>query len=348
VAAGRRLTLAGRAGAGLVTGLAVWTAVNRAVVHRLSRQPDPVGPADLSIPPDAAERMFTMSDGWDVRVVERGPEDGPPVVLLHGITLAAAVWAYQVRALADAGLRVVALDLRGHGRSGGAAEGDETGTGGPAHTLERMAADVAEVMEAMDLGRVTLVGHSMGGMVALRLLGADAKSAAGLGRVAALVLVGTTANPTRHRGLPGLTDLVAVSQPFLSSASGLAARLPGPTIPPNDLAFLLARVTFGKGSSPRQVAFTGQLTSDVPVRVSAQLMTDLVRFDARDVLPGIALPTTVVVGDHDLMTPLPQSEYLVRHIAGARLIVLPGCGHMVMLERPNELNRVILAQAEGP
>jgi pimeloyl-ACP methyl ester carboxylesterase len=208
-----------------------------------------------------------------------------------------------------------------------------------------MAADVVEVAAAMDLEAVTLVGHSMGGMVALLMLGADPDLACGAGRVAGLVLVATTANATRWRGLPGLSDLVAAAQPLVSSASGLAARLPGPTLPAHDLAFLLARITFGVDSSPRQVAFTGHLTSDVPVRVSAELMLDIVRFNAEAVLPGIRLPTTVVVGDHDLMTPQPQSEYLAAHIPGAELVVLPGCGHMVMLERPDALNRAILARA---
>ena len=334
----RRLKPAGLAGAALVAGLAGWTAVNRAAVRRITRAPDPVDPGELKLPADVSERTLTLSDGWVVRVVERGPKDGPPVVLLHGITLGAAVWPYQLSALGDAGLRVVALDMRGHAGSG-------AGTGAPLMTLDRMAADVAEVMDALDLEGVTLVGHSMGGMVALRLLGAEPTLAAGRGRLAGLVLAGTTAHATRGRGFPGLSDLVAAAQPLLSSASGLAARLPGPTLPASDLAFLLARVTFGDDSSPRQVAFTGKLTSEVPVRVSAGLMLEIVRFDAEDVLPGIRLPTTVVVGDHDLMTPPPQAEYLATHIAGAELVVLEGCGHMLMLERPDDLNRVIMDRA---
>jgi L-aminopeptidase/D-esterase-like protein/pimeloyl-ACP methyl ester carboxylesterase len=342
-----RLSVAGLAGAGVVSALAAWTAVNRAVVHRLTRPGDPVDPDDLELPADVVEHTVTMSDGWVVRVVERGPGDGPPVVLLHGITLGAAIWPYQLAALADAGLRVLAVDLRGHGHSGGAVAGGGTGTGGgavppaPTMTLDRMAADVADVLDFLDLTGVTLVGHSMGGMVALRLLTADPATAEGDGRLSSLVLAATTANATRRRGLPGLSDVVAATQPLVASASGLAARLPGPTLPANDLAFLLARVTFGEHSSHRQVAFTGQLTSEVPVRVSAELMLEIVRFNAEEILPFIRLPTTVVVGDHDLITPPAQSEYLAACIAGAELVVLEGCGHMLMLERPAELDRVI-------
>lgn len=344
MAPARGLSPAGLAGAGIVAAVASWTAVNRAAVQRFTRTPDHVRPGELRMPPDLTEHTLEMSDGWRVRVVERGPHDGPPVLLLHGITLGASVWPYQFAALPDAGLRVVAPDLRGHGLSGGAVAGPETGTGAPLMTLDRMAADVAELMERLDLEGVTVVGHSMGGMVILRLLGSAPDLAAGRGRVSGLVLAGTTAHATRGRGVPGLAEAIALAQPLVSSASGLAARLPGPTLPANDLAFLLARITFGQESSPRQVAFTGKLTSEVPVRVSAGLMLEILRFDATAVLPGIRMPTTVVVGGHDLMTPAPQAEYLASHIAGAELVVLPGCGHMLMLERPDELNRLIAAR----
>lgn len=337
MAARRRLTVAGLAGAGVVGGLAAWAGVNRAAVKLISRRPDPVDPSELALPDDVVERTVTMSDGWELGILERGPANGPVVLLLHGITLAATVWTYQLSALADAGLRVVAVDMRGHGRSGR--------EDSPSITLDRLAADVAEAMEALELERVTVVGHSMGGMVTLRMLGADPGLAKGDGRVAALVLAGTTANATKGRGFPGFSDLIAAAQPLMASASGLAARLPGPTLPAYDLAFLLARVTFGEDSSPRQVYFTGKLTSDVPVRVSAELMLEIVRFDAEDVLGTIQLPTTVVVGDRDLMTPMAQSEYLAEHIAGAELVVFPGCGHMLMLERPDELNRLIVELA---
>ena len=338
----RRLTPAGLAGAGVMSAVAAWTAVNRAAVRRLSRGPDTVRPADMALPAGVLESTVEMSDGWVLRILERGPADGPPVVLLHGITLGAEVWPYQLDELADRGLRVIAVDQRGHGGSGGAGPQPPEGPGAPDLTLDRLAADAAELLERLDLRRAVLVGHSMGGMVALRMMAADPDLAAGRGRVAGLLLVATASNATRRRGVPGLGDALALAQPLLSSASGVAARLPGPTLPAHDLAFLLARVTFGAGSSPNQVNFTGRLTSEVPVRVSAGLILEILRFDADAVLPGIGLPATVMVGDHDLMTPLAQSEHMAARIPGAVLEVLPGCGHMVMLERPAELNRAVV------
>lgn len=349
----RRLNLASRAGAGLLTGVAAWTAVNRAFVRRVSSTEDPVRLTDLSLPEDVRGHTFTMSDGWVIRALERGPEDGPPVMLLHGITLGAAVWPYQLADLADDGFRVVAVDLRGHGLSAGRevpvpGDGTDRRQAGPADlTLERLAADVAEVISAMGLDGLTLVGHSMGGMVALRLLGADRAMAAGAGPIKGLILAASAANATRRRGVPGLSDAMAVAQPLVTTASGLAARLPGPTLPANDLAFLVARITFGERSSARHVAFTGQLTSEVPVRVSAGLLLEILKFNAEEVLDTIRVPTTVVVGDRDLMTPPSQSEHLAHRIPGAELVVLAGCGHMIMLERPEQLNGLIARRALG-
>ena len=100
-------------------------------------------------------------------------------------------------------------------------------------------------------------------------------------------------------------------------------------------------ITFGEGASPGQVSFTGELTAGVPARVSAQLLLEILRFDEEDTLGSIRLPTTVIVGDHDLMTPVAQARAMVAAIPGARLLLLPGCGHMVMLERRREVDEAL-------
>ncbi len=322
--------------AGAVAG---WAAVNRVAVRRSQRLEDPVAPELLEFPVDVEELLIRTADGWPIRVFARGPLDGTPVVLLHGITLSAHIWPYQMRDLADAGFRVVAVDLRGHGGSAHPAKGS-----GPVFglTLNRLAQDVEEVLEHLDLAGVVLVGHSMGGMVALRMMGRHAGTRSGRGRIQALGLVATAANVSQGRGVPGLGDAVAVTQPLISRGARLASRLPGPTLPAHDLGYLLARVTFGSDSSARQVRFTGAMTSAVEAKVSGQLLVEILRYDEQRRLHQIALPTAVVVGDHDLMTPMAQSELMAEEIPGARLTVLPGCGHMVMLERPAELNQVIV------
>lgn len=340
---------AGLAGAALAGGVAGWAAINRLAVHRSHRTPDTVPRAALEMPPGITEHKLVAADGWTIRVVERGPRDGTPVVLLHGITLSATIWSLQLTALADAGFRVLAVDLRGHGGSlpPGAVDLDDAADKAPRSrlTLSRLAGDVEQVLDDLDLRRAILVGHSMGGMVALLMMARDRATRTGRGRVAGLLLVSTTANATSRRGIPGISEVIALTRPVIARGAGLAARLPGPTLPANDLAFLLARVTFGNSSSANQVHFTGEMASAVPARVSAELLLQILRFDEEPRLHRIHLPVTVVVGDHDLMTPVAQSELMAAEIPRAELVVLAGCGHMVMLERPEEFNAAITALA---
>ena len=105
-------------------------------------------------------------------------------------------------------------------------------------------------MDKLGMERVVLVGHSMGGMVALRMLARDPAAARGDGRVGVPALVATSANPALHRGLPGARALAAAARPLLMRSAALTTYLPGPTLPALDLAFLLARVTFGRRRRP--------------------------------------------------------------------------------------------------
>ena len=151
-------------------------------------QVDPTSPEalDRMLPADVVDHVVTVGDGGKIHVVERG--QGPPVVLVHGVTLGVAVWAPQLRRLADQGHRVIAVGQRGHGRS-------SAGEGG--YSLERLADDLHEVLEALDVTGAVLVGHSMGGMVAQL---AALRKPDEFGRhVAGLVLLATSAGPTHHR-----------------------------------------------------------------------------------------------------------------------------------------------------
>jgi pimeloyl-ACP methyl ester carboxylesterase len=82
--------------------------------------------------------------------------------------------------------------------------------------------------------------------------------------------------------------------------------------------------------------------SAMPAPVLGELLATLLELDIRDLLPAILAPTLVVAGSRDLVTPPWHSRYLARHIPVAELHVLPGCGHMVMLERRQELARLLL------
>ncbi len=123
----------------------------RASRRRADRGPAPAPPADalFDLPPDVTRRTVATPDGGELHVIERG--EGRPLVLLHGITLRADVWAPQFHQLAGR-YRVIAPDLRGHGRSTAGSDG---------FGLLRLATDVATLLDALDLHEVVLVGHSM-------------------------------------------------------------------------------------------------------------------------------------------------------------------------------------------
>lgn len=316
------LVLAGAGVAGLTGGIVA----ERAMIRAQRRRPDPDAGVDTGLRPDVIGRTLTMSDGGRLRVVEQGT--GPAMVLVHGFTLAAAIWHFQLPALAAAGYRVVAYDQRGHGASTAGREG---------LTLDRLAADLGQVLDALDLDRAVVVGHSMGGMVALRHLAADPQAAAGHGRVGGLALVATSANPVVGSGVPGARAVIAAARPLLARAGWATSRLPGPSLGGGDLSFLLARATFGDQPSTSQVTLTRDITAAVPAKVAAELLTEIVRFDEFATLARLDLPTTVVVGTNDLMTPVRHAQAMAECIPGADLVVLEGCGHMVMLERPREL-----------
>ncbi len=318
----------GAAGAGLAGG---WL-TQRAVVRRAQGRPDPFADLEHGLPEDVRSRTLTMSDGAGLHVYQAGA--GRAVLLLHGITLSAAVWHLQFRPLVAAGFEVVAVDLRGHGRS------DATGL-----TLDRLAEDVAEVLEQLDLTDVVLVGHSMGGMVAIRMLAGDPVAAKGGGRVGALGLMATTADPMGGAGVPGHRLLGATLAPLLRGGGRLAGHLPGPTLPRWDGAYLLARINFGRDPSASQVALTRDLVSDTRVRVSAELILQILRVDDVASLASVDLPATVVVGTRDVVTPVRHARALADAVGGAELLVLDGCGHMVMLERPAEVAGAIVALA---
>ncbi len=350
----RNVVGAGIAAVGLAGGVAVGQLLwrrNRHPAEERDAEPRDVGKPDCGVPggftatadggppaalpADVEVHQLMLSDGTQLRVLARG--SGRPVVLLHGITLSADVWTRQLRDLGDAGYRVVAPDLRGHGRS-------TVGTGGLG--LDRVVDDIHEVLEQMELDEAVLVGHSMGGMLALRLLtrdrpGGDRPSH----RVAALALVATSAGPVVGRGVPGLRALIALAGPVLGAAGRLTSLLPGPSLPDTDVGDPVARMTFGSRHADDDVRLIRRITARVPARVTAALLVQLVSFDAEAALGEVAVPTTVVVGAEDVMTPPRHAETLAAAIPGAELVVLAGCGHMVMLERPDQLDDAVRALA---
>jgi pimeloyl-ACP methyl ester carboxylesterase len=174
-------------------------------------------------------RLVSLATGVRLRVVESGPLAGPPVVMLHGWGACAYTFRHALASLPTHGFRAIAVDLRGHGLS------DRPSVSG-AYTLDAYAADLAALQDLLELPRVALLGHSMGGGLALRYALQRPQ------RVSALALV----NPT------GLVDVRWVALMRLvprAMVQALGERL----VPRWLVAFIMRRLAFADASGVRIV-----------------------------------------------------------------------------------------------
>ncbi len=293
-----------------------------------ARSGDGAGGPDLDLLlDDLGVEHFTATarDGAELHLVAKG--DGRPVLLLHGVLLQAASWGEQF-ALADR-YRVIALDQRGHGRSIAGAAG---------YGLDRLADDIDAVIQQLDLDGVVLVGHSMGGMAALRF--ARRHRVAFERRVAGLVLVSTSASPVFGFGSGRISRALAGAVRLPAGAFGWNRV---PTYRPGDdgFNFAVVRLSFGSRPAPTHVDVTRRMVAAMDEEAFGQSLVALLDNDERSHLAQIDKPTAVVVGGRDLITPPHHSRQLADKIPGAELRVLDGCGHQLMMERPAELAAAI-------
>jgi len=353
---GKRGLLRSRLVRGVAAGTGAALAAGWATQHRLVARthstPDDIAAEGLTVPEDCVEHVVDVDDGGSIHVIERG--HGTPVVLLHGYMLSSALWAHQLRDLADHH-RVIAPDLRGHGSSVPGASGFSTiSTEGPMAELRadarmaaaeqgspgvrRMAADVRTVLAALEVEHALVVGHSMGGMVALQLAH-DTPADELRRRVAGLALVSTTAGPFTR--MPGLGPMARVSAPVSARAVGLADRLGVRAFGSPDLRWWLTRLGFGADAPPPQVRFVEGLHLATPSTTVIDLLLSLAMFDLSKWLGSLDLPVLVVVGSHDHLTPPRHALRTSAALSHSQLVELPRCGHLPMIERRREFARVL-------
>lgn len=311
-----RAALAG--GALLAIGGALYGAELLAV-RRLRDRADPDA-ADVLRPLDLPARVITSFDGTNLNVVATG--SGTPLVLVHGVTLSMRTWVRQLQMLPARGFRVIAVDQRGHG-------GSSVGTA--AHGVEHLGDDLMHVLEDLDLRDAILVGHSMGGIA-----------------VQSFVIRHPEIARDRVRGIVLLSTLcktpIGSRSTRLRSAVERATRRTPDTTPlwgsPN-LGLLLARVGFGRDPYPSEVELVRQMMRDCPNETRRDSTRALIGMDLAPGLAAVGLPALVVCGTADVITPPFHARQLVGALAAARLEIVEGGGHMLMLERTEYLNRLI-------
>lgn len=316
--------LGGAIGAGMVA-LAAISAVKAAgtkIRHHHDAELDA-----LAIPPDEPlHHHLPTHDGGEIHVVEQGT--GRPVVLLHGVLLQWSVWSALFTMMASR-YRVVAWDMRGHGESIAGRDGV---------SLDAVADDLAMVLDELDLTDAIVVGHSMGGMGLGHFVRRHPDTLRD--RVAGLCFLATSASALARKLSAGSLKTV---YGLVGRALVAGLRRPNPRYPwpNNDLSAVMLRTAFGPEATADVIDATRRMIASVPTATMIEAGDALAHHDEREALRAVDVPTVVVVGDVDRITPPDHAEELASLVAGSELHVLGRVGHQVMQEAPHELVEIL-------
>lgn len=285
----------------------------------------------LSQPLGGRPRRVTSADGTVLHAEEFGPVSGPPVVLAHGWTEQLTFWGPVIRRLTDRGLRVVAYDLRGHGESDEARDGD--------YALQRFGEDVEAVIAAFcaDGERAAIVGHSLGGMAIAAW--AEHHDCAARADCAAFVNTGMGDLVTGHLLIGELAKWL--NQPWAGRAL-LGARAPLPPFSTPAQQAIVRYAAFGPDATAGEVAFYERMLMETAPSARAAIGVAITDMDLWHALERVTVPSLVVAGERDRLTPPSHARRISEELPRCvNLLELPDTGHMSPLERPDELGRAL-------
>jgi pimeloyl-ACP methyl ester carboxylesterase len=235
---------------------------------------------------------------------------GQVLLLLHAFPLDSRMWLPQVEALASS-FCVLTPDLAGFGASAAL---------GPVVDVDQHARDVLTLMDRVGITTAWVGGLSMGGYVALAL------AALAPSRISRLLLMDTRAAPDSAQAREGRAASINTvnTQGVPTLVSGMLPKLVGPG---------------ASATVVERVRNLGGAQGSPGVLAGLQMLRD--RPDRRGLLPSLSMPTRVVVGDADALTPPQEATEMAAAIPGATLHVIAGAGHLSNLEQPASFNAVI-------
>lgn len=245
-------------------------------------------------------------DGAKLTYDDEGPRDGDgvPLVFVHGWTANRHRWDHQIAHFA-AGRRVIRLDLRGHGESGGAG----------VRTIAELARDVLALLDHLKVERFVLIGHSMGGMISQTIALSHPE------RVESMVLVSSISRMTYSRGR-GLLMGVSTLVPYKLFIAANIQRAFAPGYPREEIR----AYTRASAGTPREVVMT--------------LYGAMRAFDVLDRVGEIRTPTLLIHGYHDIQLPVKQVLRMAKAYPDAEVRIIDA-GHELPVEKPAELTATL-------
>jgi pimeloyl-ACP methyl ester carboxylesterase len=248
------------------------------------------------------EKMPLSGDIYYFDSHPKGNGNLPVIVLIHGAGGHHLHWPRTIRRLP--GFRVLAPDLPGHGKSGGLGE----------QSIAPYAQKITHWLDTIGVGRATFVGHSMGGAI-VQTLALDHPD-----YLISAVLIGTGAElPVNQK----LLEMVAHSKNV-------------------DFALdLILKWSYSKNADPKLIEQVRKKMKEIRPTVLNGDFIACNAFNVSERLSEIKLPVQIIVGEEDKMTPLPLSQKLQALIKNSKLDIIPGAGHMLMLEKEGEVAKVI-------
>lgn len=228
--------------------------------------------------------------------------EGDPIIFSYGWLDDCSVWNYQIETLSK-NHQIILYDHRGHGKS-------DKPKGN--YSIETLSNDLHSIIQNLHLERVNLVGFSMGGQAAL------AFTLKHPNKIAKLILVGTTAK-------------MAWPMHFLRFVRYI--------LPYRTILAIVSREKYHR-PSPQTIDANIFRAIQVPRDIAYKCLLGILKYDVRNTLSEIKIPTLIIVGEKDRLN-LKSSQYLHRRIKGSNLQIMANTGHSVMIEKPKEFNQFV-------